>query len=94
MRRQVWFDRDAGADEEFRFPGDQLKGERAMLARVTRPNALFLSTAAAHDHDQLSVLYRWFMGSLWLVTLGADRDQGGPPSTSSRSPSVRATGSG
>ncbi len=72
-RRQVWFDRDASAAEPFRFPGDHLKGERATLARLTRPDALFLSTAAAYNHPQLSVLYRWFHGNLWLVTPESDR---------------------
>jgi len=72
-RRQVWFDRDADAAEPFRFPGDHLKGERAMLARLTRPDALFLSTAAAYNHPQLSVLHRWFHGNLWLVTPESDR---------------------
>jgi len=74
-RRQVWFDRDAGAAETFRFPGDHLKGERATLARLTRPNALFLSTAAAYNHPQLSVLHRWFHGNLWLVTPENDRTE-------------------
>ncbi len=72
-RRQVWFDRDASAAEPFRFPGDHLKGERATLARLTRPDALFLSTAAANNHPQLSVLHRWFHGNLWLVTPESDR---------------------
>jgi hypothetical protein len=72
-RRQVWFDRDVSATEPFRFPGDHLKGERATLARLTRPDALFLSTAAANNHPQLSVLHRWFQGNLWLITPEVDR---------------------
>lgn len=71
-RRQIWFDRDADAAESLRFPGDHLKGERATVARLTRPDALFLSTAAAYNHPQLSVLYRWFQGNLWLVTPESD----------------------
>jgi hypothetical protein len=74
-RRQVWFDRDAGAPEPFRFPGDHLKGERATLAKLTRPDALFLSTAAAYNHPQLSLLHRWFQGNLWLVTPEGDRSE-------------------
>jgi hypothetical protein len=74
-RRQVWFDRDTSAAEPFRFPGDHMKGERATLARLTRPNALFLSTAAAYNHPQLSVLHRWFHGNLWLVTPENDRTE-------------------
>jgi len=73
-RRQVWFDRDAADAEPLRFPGDHLKGERATIARMTRPNALFLSTAAACNHPDLSVLYRWFQGNLWLVSPEGGRD--------------------
>ncbi len=67
-RRQVWFDRDADDPEPIRFPGDHLKGERATIAKLTRPDALFLSAAAACNHPELSVLYRWFQGNLWLVS--------------------------
>jgi predicted ATPase len=74
-RRQVWFDRDAGRAELFRFTGDHLRGERATLAKLTRPDALFLSTAAAYNHPQLSVLHRWFRGNLWLVTPQSDRNE-------------------
>ncbi len=36
---------------------------------------MFLSTAAAYNHPQLSVLYRWFHGNLWLVTPESDRNE-------------------
>jgi hypothetical protein len=55
-KRQVWFERDGAA---FRF-GDNLKGENKLIEEVTRPNALFLSAAAQHRHEQLTPIYSWF----------------------------------
>ncbi|HEX5493567.1 MAG TPA: ATP-binding protein [Mycobacteriales bacterium] len=73
-RRQVWFDREAdrsGGGEDFRFPGEGLRGGRKEdLVRVTRSNALFLSAAASFNHPQLRPVYRWFVDDLWLVTSG------------------------
>ncbi len=39
------------------------------------PRGRLLSTAAAYNHPQLSVLYRWFHGNLWLVTPESDRNE-------------------
>lgn len=55
-RRQIWLERDGDA---FSF-GDNLKGENRAIEHVTRPNALFLSTAAQHHHEQLLPVYDWF----------------------------------
>lgn len=55
-RRQVWFERE---DERFKF-GEHLRGENRLIEEVTRPNALYLSTAAQHRHEQLGSVYRWF----------------------------------
>lgn len=55
-RRQTWFEREG---DEFSF-GDNLRGENRVVEQVTRPNALFLSTAAQHQHEQLLPIYRWF----------------------------------
>lgn len=55
-RRQTWFVREEG---KFRF-GDSLAGENRLIEQVTRPNALFLSTAAQHNHEQLAPIYSWF----------------------------------
>jgi uncharacterized protein len=55
-RRQVWFEREG---ERFKF-GEHLHGENRLIEEVTRPNALFLSVAAQHRHDQLGPIYRWF----------------------------------
>lgn len=54
-RRQSWFERDA---DRFRF-GDHLRGENRSIAELTRTNALFLSTAAQHQHEQLMPHYEW-----------------------------------
>ncbi|MFO0905520.1 MAG: ATP-binding protein [Pirellulales bacterium] len=55
-RKQVWFEREA---DSFRF-GDLLKGPNEAVKEVTRKNALFLSAAAQHSHQQLTPLYMWF----------------------------------
>ena len=55
-RKQKWFEREGDA---FKF-GEHLRGENRMVEQVTRPNALFLSAAAQHRHEQLAGIYRWF----------------------------------
>lgn len=54
--RQLWFHRQGPRAEEGYF-GPGLKGERRSVARLTRPNALFLSTAAQLNHEQLTPLH-------------------------------------
>ncbi|WP_432834152.1 AAA family ATPase [Dactylosporangium sp. CA-092794] len=73
-RKQVWFDREADREhgEEFTFPGDGLKGGKERLAEFTRPNSLFLTVAASLNQPQLSVIHRWFLENLEIVTPGAD----------------------
>ncbi|WP_250288876.1 AAA family ATPase [Streptomyces atroolivaceus] len=75
-RRELWFDREAGRPDaeggEFVFEGEGFKGRREDLVALTRPDALFLSTAATLNDPQLSALHRWFLDNLWLVTPGAD----------------------
>lgn len=75
-RRQIWFDREAErpVDEggEYRFPGTGLRGPKDDYVRFTRPNALFLTVAAAMNHPQLTAVHRWFTENLWLVTSGKD----------------------
>lgn len=55
-KKQTWFTREDGA---FKF-GDGLKGENRLIEAVTRQNALFLSSAAQHNHEQLTSVYSWF----------------------------------
>lgn len=55
-RKQVWYERDR---DSYRF-GEHLRGENRVVEDVTRPNALFLSAAAQHRHEQLTSVYSWF----------------------------------
>lgn len=55
-RRQIYLERDGS---HLRF-GSHLAGPRELIAGVIRPNSLFLSAAAAHNHPQLTKIYRWF----------------------------------
>lgn len=57
-RKQTWYTR---TNQEFAF-GEGLRGENKTIEDVTRPNALYLSTAAQHNHDQLKPIYSWFRG--------------------------------
>jgi hypothetical protein len=66
-RRQVWLTRDTQEPEPFAF-GKQLKGNNRLLARLTRPNCLFLSVAAGNNHQALLPLYRWFARQLRFAT--------------------------
>jgi hypothetical protein len=55
-RKQTWLERD---EDQFKF-GEHLLGENRTVEQVTRPNALFLSAAVQHRHEQLMPLYGWF----------------------------------
>ena len=55
-RKQTWFTRER---ETFEF-GEHLKGENRLVQQMTRPNALFLSAAVQHRHEQLTPIYHWF----------------------------------
>jgi AAA15 family ATPase/GTPase len=63
-RKQIWFDRE---DDRIDFPGEGLRGEKLELARMTRPDALFLTTAAQFNQKQLLPIVKWFRDNLWLV---------------------------
>lgn len=55
-RRQVYLERE-GSSLHF---GNHLTGPRELIAETVRPNSLFLSAAATHNHAQLGRIYRWF----------------------------------
>ncbi len=55
-KKQVWFERD-GSSIKF---GENLKGENKLIEEITRPNALFLSAAVQHKHQQVQPIYEWF----------------------------------
>ncbi len=40
--------------------GSHLQGENKITANLTRPNSLFLSTAAQNNHPQLTGIHKWF----------------------------------
>ncbi|MCF7994986.1 MAG: ATP-binding protein [Chromatiaceae bacterium] len=65
-RKQTWFERDGDA---YAF-GDNLKGENQLVTEVTRPNALFVSSAVQLRHHQIQPIYRWFRG---LRTINIER---------------------
>ncbi|MDE0154152.1 MAG: ATP-binding protein [Gammaproteobacteria bacterium] len=54
--RRRMFERD---NSEFNF-GRWLKGQNNNIAKLTRPNSLFLSAAAQNGHEQLSKIYEYF----------------------------------
>ena len=54
--------------------GDHFTGENRLIASVTRPNALFLSTSAQHNHKQTEGLFSWFR-SIQLINV-KDRGPG------------------
>lgn len=66
-RRQVWFERDAGQKDPFKFPGEGLKGDKELLVPRTRPNALFLTVAAMFNHPHLGPIHDWFKSNLWFI---------------------------
>ncbi len=55
-QRQIWLQREGS--QKFIF-GRFLKGQNKTIERLTRPNSLFLSTAAQNNHEQLMPLYRY-----------------------------------
>ena len=71
---QVLFERvtdDGQTDVSF---GNQLRGENRIIARLTRPNSLFLSATAQNNHPQLTELYRYFVERWKVIFEAEDRD--------------------
>lgn len=58
-RRQIWYHRKSDETEPYTFGGN-FKGQKKLIAKLTRPNSLFLSAGAQHNHEQLGPIYRWF----------------------------------
>lgn len=58
-RRQAWYYRNADEAKPYKF-GAHFKGQKKLIAELTRPNSLFLSAGAQHNHEQLLPVYRWF----------------------------------
>lgn len=66
-RRQVWYERDANAEEQWHF-GKGLGGRNRVIAELTPPNALFLSAAGASGHKRLTPVFHWLTRNLRTVT--------------------------
>ncbi len=62
-RKQEWYARDGQSFEFHRT----LRGENKTIETLTRPNSLFLSTAAQNNHEQLTPIFRWFREALRVV---------------------------
>lgn len=60
--RSVMFGRETSSDGavEVVFPGKRLKGENKQIAKLVRPNSLFLSVAAQNSHPQLTPIFEFF----------------------------------
>lgn len=65
--RQVWFHRNRAESPEFYF-GRAMKGQNRVIAELTRSTALFLSSAFANNHQQLSPIHRFITNGI-LVRL-------------------------
>ena len=63
--KQTWFYRDSSLDAPFYF-GKALKGLNRTLQELTRKDSLFLSTAAANNHKQLTVLHDFFATKIFF----------------------------
>lgn len=68
-KKQIWFERDGS---KYKF-GENLKGENKLIEEVTRSNALFLSTAVQHRHQQLHGIFSWFR-TLQPINVPAGRE--------------------
>jgi uncharacterized protein len=69
---QAWFHRkfDVEAKEDKYTYSPYLKGDKEIWQKATRPNALFLSTAAQHNSEQLLSIYRWFSENIVILPMG------------------------
>lgn len=69
---QTWFYRkfDVDTKEDKYVFSSHLKGVKEIWQKATRQNALFLSTAAQHNTEQLLPIYRWFSENLLVLPIG------------------------
>ncbi len=66
-RPQVLFERNYGEAKPWRF-GASLKGEKATIAKLTRDNCLFLSSAAQNNHPLLSKVFEAITRGIYQET--------------------------
>lgn len=65
-RRQVWFERDVSSRDVWYF-GKSFTGHNKVISDLTRPSALFLSTAVANNHQPATEAVRFFQDHLSAV---------------------------
>ncbi|CAM2010045.1 AAA family ATPase [Acanthopleuribacter pedis] len=68
-RAQRWFERfcdDDTGKTHWHF-GSRFKGQKATIRDLTRPDALFLSTAVMLNHEQLMPVYNWITDKLIVL---------------------------
>lgn len=63
-KRQAWYVRRQGKPITF---SAKLPGANRTIEELTRPNSLFLSTAAQNNHEALKRVYRWFSNQVICV---------------------------
>ena len=68
-RPRLFFERSEGSPIKF---GPSLKGLRQNMEKLMRPNSLYLSTAAANNHPQLTKIYDWFSYGILPVKASTD----------------------
>ena len=71
-KAQNWFERetDPNTGKVTITTGNHLSGQKGVWKDATRPNALFLSTAAQFNSEQLTPLFSWFANSLAVMPDG------------------------
>ena len=62
-RQQVWLERDAGSADEWYF-GKSFTGRNRVIADLTGPRTLFLSAAAANNHEMAKQVERFIRAHL------------------------------
>jgi hypothetical protein len=62
--RKVLFHRSIAEENVYKF-SSHLKGENRLIAKLTRANSLFLSTAAQNNHELLGAIYSYFINFLF-----------------------------
>ncbi len=66
-RRQVWYERKAGAKMTF---GPNMSGAKRSIEALTRTNSLFLSAAVQNANELVEPIYRWLTRSLTITRVG------------------------
>ncbi|HOZ46408.1 MAG TPA: ATP-binding protein [Candidatus Hydrogenedentes bacterium] len=59
--------RGTASEHKWHFSPRYLSGDKQMLVSATRPNALFLSTGAQLNHEDLGAVYEWFTDGLYVL---------------------------